>query len=73
MAAYQVLYPPYSELYGGVTFSWSLLVWILDIGNRRRAVGCLGCKQTAARPKAIHLRWTGALAGAIRITLLQPA
>jgi len=33
MLAYQVLYPPYSELYGDVSFSWSLLVGYLILAT----------------------------------------
>ena len=33
MAIYQVLYPPYSELYGDVGFSWGLLVGYLILAT----------------------------------------
>ena len=33
MPAYQVLYPPYSELYGDARFSWGLLIGFLVLAT----------------------------------------
>lgn len=51
MPAYQVLYPPYSELYVDVSFSWSLLVGYLILATGVALWAVLDARRRLARPK----------------------
>lgn len=51
MPAYQVLYPPYSELYAEASFPWSLLVGYLILAAAAAVWAVLDAGEPLARPK----------------------
>ncbi len=51
MPTYQVLYPPYSELYLDVSFSWSLLLGYLILATVAGLSGVLDAGRQPRRPK----------------------
>ncbi len=51
MPTYQVLYPPYSEVYGDVSFSWSLLVGYLILATVVALWAVLDARRPLAGPK----------------------
>ena len=52
MPTYQVLYPPYSELYGDMSFSWSLLVGYLILASIAGLWAVLDARTPPTHPKS---------------------
>jgi hypothetical protein len=51
MLAYQVPYPPYSELYGDASFSWSLLFGYVILVTLAGLWAVLDASRSLTRPK----------------------
>ena len=51
MQTYQVLYPPYSELYADVSFSWSLLLGYLSSATLVGLWAVLDARRSLTGPK----------------------
>ncbi len=51
MPTYQVLYPPYSELYGDMSFSWSLLIGYLMLATVVTLWAVLDARRSVTRPE----------------------
>lgn len=54
MLTCQVLYPPYSELYGDVSFSWSLVFGYLLVVTAAGLWAVLDASRSLTHPKARH-------------------
>jgi len=51
MLTYQVLYPPYSDLYGDVGFSWRLVIGYLMLATVAALWAVLDASRRPTRPK----------------------